>query len=423
MKYSLVVIFSLLVPFQTQAQDYLISFTGTGGSTTIDSVQVINLTQNTSLTLNGIDVLHLMGVVGIDPAIAQSNADLRIYPNPMNESSFVEFEPASSGNAILELCDVAGKLVAQTQNMLPCGKHTFKVSGLSSGIYTLSIKSPDYVYSGKIVCTSSTPVNGKITYVSTHLKSADQGRLKSNQSLIPMQYNNGDQLLFKCFSGMYATVIPLVPTQSQMVIANFITCTDADNNNYATVTIGTQIWMAENLNVGIRINGVEGQTNNGIIEKYCYNNDEANCAIYGGLYQWDEMMQYVATPGVQGICPIGWHLPTYDEWTILTTFLGGTSVAGGKMKSTGTIEAGTGLWYSFNIGVTNESGFTAVQGGSRGLNGDLFSNLGAWGNWWGSSEYGNYYAWNRILGYNWSFVEIGCYYKSLGFSVRCVLDL
>ena len=140
MKYSLVVIFSLLVTFQTQAQDYLISFTGTGGSTTIDSVQVINLTQNTSLTLNGIDVLHLMGVVGIDPAIAQSNADLRIYPNPMNESSFVEFEPASSGNAILELCDVAGKLVAQTQNMLPCGKHTFKVSGLSSGIYTLSIK-------------------------------------------------------------------------------------------------------------------------------------------------------------------------------------------------------------------------------------------------------------------------------------------
>ena len=93
------------------------------------------------------------------------------------------------------------------------------------------------------------------------------------------------------------------------------------------------------------------------------------------------------------------------------------------MKSTGTIEAGTGLWYSFNIGVTNESGFTAVPGGSRGLNGDLFSNLGAWGNWWSSSEYGNYYAWNRILGYNWSFVEIGCYYKSLGFSVRCVLDL
>ena len=63
-------------------------------------------------------------------------------------------------------------------------------------------------------------------------------------------------------------------------------------------------------------------TNNGIIEKYCYDNDPVNCATYGGLYQWDEMMQYTTQQGTQGICPAGWHLPTDAEWTILTDFLG-----------------------------------------------------------------------------------------------------
>ena len=79
--------------------------------------------------------------------------------------------------------------------------------------------------------------------------------------------------------------------------------------------------MAENLNVGTRISGSSNQTNNSIIEKYCYDDLEANCNTYGGLYQWDEAMQYSATEGVKGICPTGWHLPTDAEWTTLADFL------------------------------------------------------------------------------------------------------
>ena len=94
--------------------------------------------------------------------------------------------------------------------------------------------------------------------------------------------------------------------------------------------------MAENLNVGTRINGSGSQTNNSTIEKYCYDDNEANCTTYGGLYQWDESMQYSTMPGVQGICPTGWHLPTDAEWTTLTTYLGGEGIAGGKKKETGT---------------------------------------------------------------------------------------
>ncbi|MEI6455048.1 MAG: FISUMP domain-containing protein [bacterium] len=194
-----------------------------------------------------------------------------------------------------------------------------------------------------------------------------------------------------------------------------------EGQTYNTVQIGTQCWLKENLNIGTMINGSSNQINNGTIEKYCYNNDEANCAIYGGLYQWNEMMQYVTTPGVKGICPTGWHIPTDEEWTTLTTFLGGSSVAGGKMKSTGTIETGTGLWKSPNTGATNESGFTAVPAGGRGNDG-TYGDIGYFGYWWSSSENGASAAWYRTLGCNYSGVGSHNLNKSSGFSGRCLRD-
>jgi uncharacterized protein (TIGR02145 family) len=145
-----------------------------------------------------------------------------------------------------------------------------------------------------------------------------------------------------------------------------------DGKNYNTVMIGTQCWLAQNLNFGTRINGTENQLDNNIIEKYCFNDIESNCNIYGGLYKWNEMMNYVTTSGTKGICPTSWHIPTDDEWTILTTFLGGESVAGGKLKSTGTIQAATGLWNAPNTGASNMSGFTSLPGGYH-FNGGFFN--------------------------------------------------
>ena len=122
-------------------------------------------------------------------------------------------------------------------------------------------------------------------------------------------------------------------------------------------------WMKENLIVGIMIDSTLDATDNGIIEKYCNQNSDSLCNIYGGLYQWDEMMDYKLSdngnPGItQGIFPIGWHLPTDSEWTELTDFLGGASLAGGKLKETGIVH-----WHSPNTGATNESGFTALPVG------------------------------------------------------------
>ncbi|MFZ4708201.1 MAG: FISUMP domain-containing protein, partial [Bacteroidales bacterium] len=133
-----------------------------------------------------------------------------------------------------------------------------------------------------------------------------------------------------------------------------------DGKVYGTVQIGSQCWMKQNLNTGTMVNGYQNQANNQVIEKYCYANHEYNCDEYGGLYQWNEMMQYNLTPKIRGICPYGWLLPSIAEWTTLTTYLGGDTIAGGLMK-----EEGTAHWISPNNSATNESGFTALPGGLR----------------------------------------------------------
>jgi len=187
-----------------------------------------------------------------------------------------------------------------------------------------------------------------------------------------------------------------------------------DGKTYNTVLIGTQCWMAQNLNVGTKIAGSSNQTNNDIIEKYCDNDDENNCNIYGGLYQWDEAMQYSTTEGVKGICPTGWHLPTDAEWTTLTTFLGGDGIAGGKMK-----EAGTTHWSAPNTGATNSSGFTALPGDYRSGGGNFYYlTYGAY--FWSSSQYDAAHAWDRYLSYGDEDVYRSYYTKAGGWSARCV---
>ena len=199
------------------------------------------------------------------------------------------------------------------------------------------------------------------------------------------------------------------------------TVTDADGNIYNTLPIGEQCWTKENLKVGAMIDGSQNQTENSIIEKYCVDNDPAKCDLYGGLYQWEEMMQYSTTPGIQGICMNGWHIPTHEEWTTLSDYLNGEDVAGGKMKTTGTIEEGTGLWYSPNTGATNSSGFTGLPGGLRFTDG-LFGYLSYSGNWWSSTQYDASNAWNRYLTYSIANVVRYNYNKAHGFSVRCLKD-
>jgi uncharacterized protein (TIGR02145 family) len=195
-----------------------------------------------------------------------------------------------------------------------------------------------------------------------------------------------------------------------------------DGQAYNTVLIDSQCWMAENLNIGTMIPGNSYMLDNGIIEKYCYNNNTANCEIYGGLYSWNEMMQYQLTPGVKGICPDGWHLPTDVEFCTLTQYIDPTvdcnligwsgTDAGTKMKST------TG-WYDGGNG-TNLSGFTALPAGYCGFYG-AFTDITIAATIWTSSHISNT-GWYRAVNYSNTTVRRNTVVKTFGLSVRCVKD-
>jgi len=205
-----------------------------------------------------------------------------------------------------------------------------------------------------------------------------------------------------------------------------------DNQTYRIVTIGSQTWMAENLKYLPSVVGPRtGSKTTPHYYVYGYNGTNvtdakatANYNTYGVLYNWPAAMNGAASSttnpsGVQGVCPDGWHLPSNAEWTELTGYLGEN--AGRKLKATGTIEAGTGLWYDPNTGATNETGFTALPGGYRGSYG-AFVNIGYYGYWWSATEYDTFYAWSRYMYFNGSSVYRSSYDKEVGFSVRCVRD-
>ena len=186
-----------------------------------------------------------------------------------------------------------------------------------------------------------------------------------------------------------------------------------DGKTYKIVKIGTQTWMAENLTY---LPSVSPPSNESGTDPYYYvygyngtSVSEAkatdNYTTYGVLYNW---------PAAKAACPSGWHLPSDVEWNTLINFLGGADVAGGKMKETGTTH-----WYSPNTGATNESGFNALPGGYRNGSGS-FIYLGSTGYWWSSSEYFDTDAWSQGLYSNSHQANRFNYYKTGGFSVRCV---
>jgi uncharacterized protein (TIGR02145 family) len=211
-------------------------------------------------------------------------------------------------------------------------------------------------------------------------------------------------------------------TQTSNGFASCGSVPDIDGNTYQTVQIGTQCWTQSNLKVSKYRNGDNiptgldnSQWSSTSTGAYAiYNNDPVNDGLYGKLYNW------YAVNDTRGICPTGWHVPSDAEWTTLTDFLGGTSAAGGKMKSTAT-QPTPGGWNSPNTGATNSSGFTGLPGGYRDSGGAFFD-LGYVGVWWSSSDAGSSTAWYRNLYYfNASAFRFNFNHRD-GYSVRCVRD-
>jgi uncharacterized protein (TIGR02145 family) len=177
---------------------------------------------------------------------------------------------------------------------------------------------------------------------------------------------------------------------------------------YHTVQIGNQCWFKENLDIGTMIKGDEDQKDNGVIEKYCFNDDTNNCNKYGGLYQWNEAMQYSSADHTQGICPSGWHIFTKEEYQALEKTV---NKDGNSLKAQGQ-----------GIGVTagtNTTGFSGLFAGYRKGHGG-FSEQSQHTYYWARTEADSGTVYNMHLGEDTCTVDLYYYGKTDGFSIRCI---
>lgn len=214
--------------------------------------------------------------------------------------------------------------------------------------------------------------------------------------------------------------VSFTTTDTNIIVINFNpdlsydSIYDFEGNKYKTIVIGTQTWMAENLrsvrfNDGTDIPFVPDTYKWSLLDTpgYCWYNGDS--VAYGGVYNWYAV-------GTGKLCPEGWHIPSDEEWTTLTDYLGGPEVAGGLLKEVGSVH-----WLRPNAGATNESGFTALPSGYRSAYGG-YSNLGHYGIWWTSTEWSSGGAWYRDLYYGYESVDRSNTSKKGGGSVRCLKD-
>lgn len=438
----------ILLSISLHAQNYHISFSATGQSSSVDAVKVENLTQCTTLDMSGADMLHLVATLGLKDDSYKNENPLKIYPNPFEKNCLIEFDAPIAGAATISISNINGKQLIQEQLICAKGRHVFNLKGLYKGVYTAQIAIGSYAFSSKLLSHSDAQDQPRIFYndgVHTTQKNKilneSDTDYKGITSIIQMQYNTGDVLKLTGTSGIYKTVYMLVPTADQAVDFTFLTCTDADGQHYPVVKIGDQWWMAENLNVGTYVPIASPQVAG---TKFCMDINgvaDPSCPM-GGLYEWNILMDG-ATPcngtgappndrcavPVKGLCPDGWHLPSHYEWTTLSRNAGSSPASFPYDMSIGVLgtdEGGnlktncTNMWWSPNAGATNITGFSGIPGGDTWAG--VFEDFGQSAYFWTSTWSYGYMPWVYALNYSIPQVGRSLYVPENGFSCRCVRD-
>lgn len=431
------------------AQDYFISFTGTGASTTVESVKIENITQGTEKTISGGDVLHLVSVVtGIDQAAGESGNKVIFSPNPVNKNTRMKFSLPSPGETAITVYDISGRKIFGKQDDLSGGEHSYSIEGFDRGIYFVTISTGKYTVSGRLISNESNDGKIRLTYENTMSIDKKTNESKGSQSEVVMQYNTNDRLIITATGGESISTVSYIPSSNNTITFEFYPCKDKDNNVYPTVKIGTQTWMATNLKTTKFNNGdpIPLVTDNAAWmairyePAYCwYNNDESTYKnIFGALYNF-----WVVSPG--NLCPTGWHVPTFDEFYTLETYLikngynydvsvvgngVGKSLASTAMIFLNPPPSTPSIYWEFTlddgcVGNTdfplkrNATGFSAMPSGFRG-NG--FSGINRKAYWWSSTEFDQVMGRYRDLQTDWETLGGGYSYKWTGYSVRCLKD-
>lgn len=393
MKRILLIAF-IFVFVKVEAQNMVISFSSTNPDEKIDYVLVQNLSQGKSVILKETTNLELAASTVTTVPIYQHASQFKVYPNPVSDVCYLQFENIKSGSVVVGLYDLNGKQIISQTRFLEQGVHQFQLTGLPSGISAIKIDGAGFNYTNKIISTRKGSTGLNLKYVGESINKQNPISLKNGTTNVLMQYNMGERLKYSLYSNGNKTVQTDVPTESKTVLTTFYEVKDADGNRYATVQIGTQTWMLENLkttkyNDGTAIPNITDITSwsNLATPSYCwYNNDIYYKNPYGVLYNW-----YTVNTGK--LAPKGWHVPTDNDWTILVNYLiaNGYNYDGSivENKTSKSLASTTGWTLSSKTGTpgafpdeNNSTGFAAPPGGYRANNG-RFYDMGKYGVWWG----------------------------------------
>jgi uncharacterized protein (TIGR02145 family) len=416
-------------------QNLNMTFTATGVATAIDSVKATNLRTNQSVSLPGHETLMLSFNTGIN-SFSEISRTGNVFPNPFQgKTTFVVYIEKSQA-VTLEVRNIVGQVVAQTQTMVQRGTHSFAIALSRAGIYLVSLSTNKGKEGYKVVCNETSEASDRIFYSGMVDDYAWIPNFK-NITVYTLDYTSGDIILYRCRSGVHTTIVTDSPAESKNYEVEFAVCADPDGKNYAIVKINTQTWMAENLaylpEVSASSTGSDSLKN-----YYVYDYEDTlvanakntfNYKSYGVLYNWPAAMSndgktLSGSGRLQAVCPAGWHLPDDGEWKILeenlgmnaqdadTIYLRNSGEVGKKLKSSvNWINGGNG---------SNSGGFTALPGGYRNTHGG-FRSIDNYALFWSAGQ-SDTTTWYRSLNFNDNGVYRFNTLKSHGLSVRCVKD-
>jgi uncharacterized protein (TIGR02145 family) len=343
------------------------------------------------------------------------------YPNPVKDYSMISTYIPEDGIMNVMVNDIQGRMIISIDRQMEKGFYSFRFSPGNSSLYFLSARWKGMTQSIKIINTE--PNTGKQCMLDYNGNSNNGNYFKASllkndmimkESGILDAPSDNETYTFQFATNISCPGTPAVTYEGQV---------------YNTIQVFSQCWLRENLNVGTMRDSALSMQNNGIKEKYCYSNNEDSCTKYGGLYQWNEMMQYTTSQSTQGICPVAWHIPTDEEWKVLEGAVDSQYGIGDPIwdndASNNGYDVGINLkttsgWYGGGNGI-DLFGFSGLPGGYNFPSAG-FIDIGRNENWWTSTEIDDNRAWERVLNYDSPGVHRGHSLAVFGFSVRCLRD-
>lgn len=398
----------------------------------LDSVKIINrsLWQVDTTLYFPDSTIIITWFTGTNESIS-SGEEFRVFqnhPNPVKNYTTLSLYIPDKDFVDIMITDVMGRNIKNYHLMLDKGHHSFRFEPGKGNLFVFTAKWRKQSSSIKIISNNQYSMgNGSLKYLGSNYSPSQSKKAQATQDFF---FAPGDILLYVGYANGMESGIYNTPEVDETITFQFAYDTICpgipevtyEGQVYTTVQIFSQCWLHENLNVGALVLATEDMEDNGIIEKYCIIDWESYCDFLGGLYQWDEMMQY-NNNNEQGICPSGWHIPSDEEWKILEgaadSQYGIGDVLWDEFGERG-FDAGYNLKkednWSVSGGGSNIYGFTAWAGGYRAIDSTTPGNS-YFGCFW-TREFQK----GHILSYDQITIIRNFYDTNQGFSVRCIKD-